>query len=79
MQRVIGIVLGALATFIVLVIYNATTFTDAIPAYGIAAVVGAIVSLLWPWVIGLWLVRRVKDRRDDQIQREVQKQLDNKS
>lgn len=79
MQRFIGIVLGALATFIVLVIYNATTFTDAIPAYGIAVVVGAIVSLLWPWVIGIWFIRQAKARRDAEIDKEVQKQLADRS
>jgi hypothetical protein len=47
MQRIIGVALGAVATFIVLWIYDATKFTDPIPAYGIAAIVGAVVSLLW--------------------------------
>ena len=40
-----------------------------------AVVIGAIASMLWPWVIGLFLARRVKQRRDDQIQAEVDKQI----
>ena len=79
MQRIIGVALGAVATFIVLWIYDATKFTDAIPAYGIAAIVGAVVSLLWPWVIGLWAIRRARDRREDRIEREVERQLADKS
>jgi len=75
MQRIIGVALGAVATFIVLWIYDATKFTDPIPAYAIAAIVGAIVSLLWPWVVGLWAIRRAHERREDQIEREVQRQL----
>ena len=31
--------------------------------------------MLWPWVIGLFPARRVKQRRDDQIQQEVDKQI----
>jgi hypothetical protein len=40
-----------------------------------AVVIGAIVALAWPWVIGLLLARRVKNRRDEQIQKEVDAQM----
>ena len=79
MQHIIGVVLGALAAFILLTLFNGPDgpriVSDATQGYLIAIVVGAIVALAWPWVIGLILVRRAKGRRDDQIQKEVEKQV----
>lgn len=80
MQHIIGVILGALATFVLLVLFTGPDgpriVSDATQGYLVAVVVGAIVALAWPWVIGIILVRRAKDRRDDQIQKEVQKQVD---
>jgi hypothetical protein len=73
MQRVIGIVLGAIVTYLALVILDATS-SDA-TKYGTAVILGAIVSLLWPWVIGFILVRRAKQRRSDQVDKEVDKRM----
>jgi hypothetical protein len=79
MQHFIGVVLGAFATFVLLMFFNGPDgpriVTDMTQAYLISVIVGAIVALLWPWVIGLFLVRRAKSRRDDQIQKEVEKQV----
>ncbi len=41
----------------------------------LAVVVGALVTWLWPWVIGIVLVRRAKARRDRQISDEVDKKV----
>jgi uncharacterized membrane protein (DUF485 family) len=78
MQHFIGVVLGFVAAYILLWLFDGGTriVSDATQGYVIALVVGAIVALAWPWVIGLILVRRAKGRRDDQIQKEVQKQVD---
>jgi hypothetical protein len=43
--------------------------------YVMPVIVGAIIALLWPWVIGLILVRRAKARRDDKISAEVERQV----
>jgi hypothetical protein len=76
MQRVIGIALGALVTFALLFLMKpGVDGGDPNQGYLIATVGGAIVSLLWPWVIGFVLVRRAKDRREEEIEKEVQKQL----
>ena len=40
-----------------------------------ASIVGAIASFLWPIVIAWWLARRIRHRRDDEVQSEVQRQL----
>ncbi len=77
MHRVIGIILGALVTYLLLAAMFAMN-DDTTIKYGAAVVIGAIVALLWPWIIGLFLARRVKARRDDQIQKEVDKQMSQK-
>ena len=79
MVRIIGDVLGAIAAFLVLWLWDVTSFTDRLVAFAIAVIVGAIVAIMWPWLVGLWAVRRAKDRRQDEIDKEVQKQLANKS
>jgi hypothetical protein len=35
-----------------------------------------LATFFWPIVIAFWLGRRAKARRDDQIQSEVQRQMD---
>ncbi len=74
MQRIIGIVLGAVVTYLLLVLL-AGTAGDLSRSFGIAVIVGALVSLAWPWVVGFYVGRRVKEHRDEEIQREVEKQL----
>lgn len=74
MQRIIGIVLGALVAFGLLVLLVGASL-DAPRNYVIALVAGAIVSLIWPWIVGFYIGRRVKDRRDEEVQREVERQL----
>ena len=74
MQRTIGVVLGGLVTYLILVLLDATS-TDASAKYGMAVVVGGLVSWLWPWVIGFFLLRRAKERRDRKIAEEVDKQV----
>ena len=76
MQRIIGVVLGAVLTYAMLALGIAGLFTDdQNTEYLIAVVAGAIVSGLWPWVIGLLLFNRAKNRRDQEIQEEVERQM----
>ena len=77
MQRVIGIVLGAVVTYLILLLMDAMS-GEATIRYGLAVVIGAVVSLLWPWVIGFFLVRRAKQRRENQIDKEVDKRMSEK-
>jgi hypothetical protein len=51
------------------------TAGDAARTYAIAVIVGAIVAAIWPWIVAIYVGRRVKERRDEEIQREVEKQL----
>lgn len=78
MQRFIGVTLGAIVTYLLLLAADAWS-VDAAAKYGLAVVIGAIVSWLWPWVIGIILVRRARSRRDQQISDEVDRQVAAKS
>jgi hypothetical protein len=69
-QRLIGVSLGGLVTY-VLLWWNNVDMAVA----GTAVVVGAIASFFWPIVAGFILARRVKRRRDEQIQDEVARQV----
>lgn len=74
MQRIIGIVLGALLAFALLLLLVGTGL-DNPRSYVIALAAGAIVSLVWPWILTFYIGRRVRDRRDEEVQREVERQL----
>jgi hypothetical protein len=71
-RNLIAVTIGGLVTFGFLVIWDATDFMDPIPAYAVAALVGAVGSLIWPILVGWWLARRARDRR---VAREVEKQM----
>ncbi len=45
------------------------------PKWAFSILIGLLVALLWPWVIGIILVRRAKDRRKEEIDKEVAEQL----
>ncbi len=72
MQRIIGAGLGAVATYVLLVIFAGAAQSQV---YLTAVIIGLIVSIAWPWVIALIVARRIRERRNDQIDREVQEQL----
>ncbi len=81
-QNGIGIVVGAVVAFILLVLLvpgDGITFRlvgDATQGYVVALVVGAVAAFLWPLVIGMWLGRRARRHQQDRIESEVQRQLD---
>ena len=75
LQRGIGVVVGALVTLILLMIMatgNDVTWQDFVWPL----VIGGLATFFWPVVIGIWLGRRAKERRDNEIQSEVNRQLD---
>jgi hypothetical protein len=71
-QRLVAVTIGALVTFGFLVTWNTTQFMDPIPAFAVAAILGAVGALIWPVVVGWWFVRR---RRNNAIEREVNRQM----
>ena len=75
-QSIIGAAVGAIVTYLLLMVTVGTQYSDK---YLPAVIIGAIVYLLWPVVIGFVLLRRAKGRRDDDIQAEVERQIAEKS
>ena len=74
-QRGIGVTIGALVSLVLLTIMvpgTGATWQDFI----MPLVVGAIAAWAWPVVIVFWLGRRAKRRREDHIEDEVQRQLE---
>jgi hypothetical protein len=74
-QRGIGVFIGAIFSLVLLTIMvpnTGATWQD----YIAPLVIGAIAAWAWPLVIAFWLGRRVKSHRDDKIEDEVQRQLD---
>ena len=74
LQRIIGFILGGLTIWILLSITDSMS-GDAGPKWAFSILIGLLVALLWPWVIGIVLVRRAKDRRKEEIDKEVAEQL----
>ena len=72
-RRITGIILGVLAFLLVYWITGLGTPSD--PNWALAALIGLVVALIWPWLFGLYMVRRVRAKRQDEIDKEVQEQL----
>ena len=72
-RRITGIILGVLVFFVVYWITGLGTPTN--PNWALAALIGLVVALIWPWIFGLIMVRRVRQNRQAEIDAEVQKQL----
>jgi cell shape-determining protein MreD len=73
-RRITGIILGVLA-FLLVYWLSGGFATPSTPNWALSILVGLVVALLWPWVFGLIMVRRVRQRRQDEIDKEVQEQL----
>jgi hypothetical protein len=67
------IILGVLA--FLLVYWLTGLGTPSVPNWALAALIGLIVAIIWPWIFGLYMVRRVRQKRQDEIDKEVQEQL----
>lgn len=72
-RRITGIILGVIA--FLLVYWFTGLGTPSNPNLALAILVGLVIALVWPWVFGLIMVRRVRQKRQDEINEEVQKQL----
>ena len=72
-RRITGIIIGVLVFFLVYWITGLGTPSN--PNWALAALIGLVVALLWPWVFGLIMVRRVRANRQAEIDEEVARQL----
>ena len=69
-QRIIGGAVGALVVIGILWWNHVDTSLAAT-----AAIAGAVAAFFWPIVVGFLFVRRRKNKRDDEIQAEVARQV----
>ena len=76
MQRIFGAGLGAVATYVVLILFAGEAQSQV---FLVAVIVGLIISIGFPWVIALMVTRRVRDQRNEEIDREVEERLAQKS
>jgi cell shape-determining protein MreD len=72
-RRITGIIIGVLVFFLVYWITGLGTPSN--PNWALAALIGLVVALIWPWIFGLMMVRRVRQNRQAEIDEEVQRQL----
>jgi cell shape-determining protein MreD len=72
-RRITGIIIGVVVFF--LVYWLTGLGTPSNPNWALAALIGLVVALIWPWLFGLYMVRRVRANRQNEIDQEVQKQL----
>ena len=73
-RRITGIILGVIA-FLIVYWLTGGLATPSTPNWALAILVGLVVALIWPWLFGIYLVRRAKQHRQNEIDQEVQKQL----
>jgi membrane protein DedA with SNARE-associated domain len=74
LRRIVGFILGGIVIWLILTLGEAIT-PDTQPRYLLAIIIGLIVAGVYPWLIGLYLVRRHRAKQDEEIQAEVQRQL----
>lgn len=74
-QRAIGVTIGAIVTLILLFIMADLAFETALAPVAI----GAVAAWAWPVVIAFWLGRRAKQHREDKIQDEVARQVNDQN
>jgi hypothetical protein len=74
-RSILAAAIGGLVTFAYLLFYNATKFTDPVPAYFLAGVISAVGTMLWPFVLLIWARRRHQAKQQAELQAEVDKQI----
>jgi cell shape-determining protein MreD len=73
-RRITGIILGVLA-FLLVYWLTGGLDTPSTPEWALSILVGLVVALIWPWIMGLIMARRIRQRRQNEIDKEVQEQL----
>jgi cell shape-determining protein MreD len=72
-RRITGIILGVVA--FLLVYWLSGLGTPSQPNLALSILVGLVVALLWPWIMGILVVRRHRAKQDAEMQAEVARQV----
>jgi uncharacterized protein YacL len=70
-QRIIGLTIGLIVALVLLAMMTEVTIDQAF----VPLLIGAVAAFFWPIVAAWFLARRAKARRDNAIEDEVQRQL----
>jgi hypothetical protein len=78
-QRVISTIVGAVVTFLLLLLFhNGRIISNETTGFLVSVVIGALVTLFWPLIWGTYMGRRARDAQQatfrTQVQREVEAQ-----
>ena len=77
LQRLASIIVGGIVTFLLLLLFhNGRIISNESSGFLVAAVVGAVVNLFWPWIWGTFMDRRRTQGRQDAVRAEVARQVD---
>jgi hypothetical protein len=71
-QRAIGVTVGAIVTLILIQLIGGDQIQDNV----LPVAIGAIAAFFWPIVVAWFLARRHREKQQDQVAAEVQRQLD---
>jgi hypothetical protein len=72
-RRITGIILGVVA--FLLVYWLSGLGTPSQPNLALSILVGLVVALIWPWIMGILIVRRHRSKQEAEMQAEVAKQV----
>ncbi len=76
-QRFVGVVVGGIATFLLLLLFDDGRIVgDEFTGYLAAVVIGALLNLFWPVIWGAFMARRSRERYDATVRAEVQRQVE---
>jgi hypothetical protein len=76
-SRLLGALTGGIVTFLLLWLFdNGRIVSSEKTGWLIAIAIGLVANALWPFFWGIYFGRKARNRRDEQIQSEVQRQLD---
>ena len=76
LHRILGLAVGGIVTFLLLLLFQGGRIvSDTNTGYVVAILIGQVAAFFWPIVIAWWAARRVKERRESQIQAEVERQV----
>jgi hypothetical protein len=79
-QRLLGLLTGGIVTFLLLWLFDdGRIVSNEKSGWLLAIALGALANLMWPFIWGLFIARRVRHRRDEEMRSEVQRQVESQS
>jgi hypothetical protein len=75
-DRLLGIIVGGVVTLLLLLLFhNGLIISNETNGYIVAVLAGAVCNFFWPIIIAWRVSRRAKQRQQESVQAEVQRQV----